>query len=557
MSTSQPRPPDPESSRPPRLAQAGCHPDGRGLRPRVGAVTTVCVLTSALLVVMGPRAASAAPLNDCHSSDNGDPKLTSIDLSPLDVDVSSAPAKVDITATAEDTGGPGAPSGVRSVTVEMPDLSTGGFTEVQLTRDPATGVWAGSLTIPQGARERRLRVSQAFVHDRAGQLAWYGPEDLQLSDVPGTHVITVHSLVDATPPRLTAFSFTPGSVNTTRHQRRVIVSARLHDPETGLQGASAWFTGPHGGHDRFATLHPVPGAKDLVRGSVVMGRYLPSGLWRVAGVGAINGAGRIGLYSYRELGRLGFERDLHVLSSRDRWAPTLHRLQRTPAAVDVRAQNQLVTVTARLEDRGAGIRWVAVDLTNRSGASTSLHLVSGGRHDGTWQGQVAVSRCRAIAGAWKMTVSAMDRRGNYVFFGPRELARRGLPSTVVVTADAPATPPRVKVARYTIASTGRVQLVFARPVGGIDTTSAVVEDASSEEPVVLGTPLAGTWTCHRDTGVLVSCDSGPVITASFRPDSPFVADRDYLVELNPEHTLQITDDQGNPYDREVLFFHVG
>ena len=113
-------------------------------------------------------------------------------------------------------------------------------------------------------------------------------------------------------------------------------------------------------------------------------------------------------------------------------------------------------MSARLEDRGAGIRWVAVDLTNRSGGSTSLHLVSGGRHDGTWQGQVAVSRCRAIAGAWKMSVSAMDPHGNYVFFGPRDLARRGLPSTVVVTADAPATPPRVKVARYTIASTSRL-----------------------------------------------------------------------------------------------------
>ena len=46
------------------------------------------------------------------SQDNGDPVLKSFDFSPRDVDSRAGAQIVTFRATAEDTGGPGAPSGV-------------------------------------------------------------------------------------------------------------------------------------------------------------------------------------------------------------------------------------------------------------------------------------------------------------------------------------------------------------------------------------------------------------------------------------------------------------
>src|SRR4051812_15299361 len=215
---------------------AGNGPGGAAhpYRMRGGSALALGALLVALFVVVGERTAVASPLNDCHSSDNGDPALTSISLSPAVVDVRSASARVEITATAEDTGGPGLATGVRSLSVEMPDPGTGGFTEVPLGLDASTGAWTGSLIVPRGVRAGRLRINQAFVHDRAGQASWYGGEGIALSSVPGTHVVDIHSIeppVDKTAPILTAFSFNPHSMDTTQGPRRVVVTARAHDQE--------------------------------------------------------------------------------------------------------------------------------------------------------------------------------------------------------------------------------------------------------------------------------------------------------------------------------------
>ena len=132
-----------------------------------------------------------------------------------------------------------------------------------------------------------------------------------------------------------------------------------------------------------------------------------------------------------------------------------------------------------------------------------------------------------------------------------------MPSTVQVTALPPARPPRVTVERHTHVPTGRVTLRFARGVSGIDTASAPVRRASAvDETRPSGPPLTGAWTCRTHAGVVTSCASGAVRSAVFRPSDPFTAHRAYLLELNPEHTLQITDARGNPYDRDTQYFRV-
>ena len=70
----------------------------------------VGALMVGVLVAPGNEAASAKspaiPLNDCVSSDNGDPVLTGLSVTPS-VDVTDAAEEVSFSLAAEDLGGPG------------------------------------------------------------------------------------------------------------------------------------------------------------------------------------------------------------------------------------------------------------------------------------------------------------------------------------------------------------------------------------------------------------------------------------------------------------------
>jgi hypothetical protein len=60
---------------------------------------------------------AAAPLNDCVSSDNGDPTLVSFHRHPAAVDVTDHSRRVFFSVRVGDTGGPGPAAGVRIVWV--------------------------------------------------------------------------------------------------------------------------------------------------------------------------------------------------------------------------------------------------------------------------------------------------------------------------------------------------------------------------------------------------------------------------------------------------------
>jgi hypothetical protein len=518
------------------------------------AALAATALTAGLTALATTSPALAAPLIDCVSSDNGDPALTSLAVSPATVDVTHHAKRVHVSADASDTGGPGPATGIARLELFVAGPHDS-FRHLRLTRNSTTGAWTGAFTVPRHAASGTWRIRQVIVRDRAAQEAVYGPEDTHLTAVPGNHAVTVTSITDASPPKITALTFSRRTVDTTRHLATVHVTARAVDPQSGITGFFLAVLSPNEDAFAFARLQRTPATAHGYQGKLVLRRFIPEGRWGVYAE-VLNGVDRPKDYGPPNLRRLGFPSTLTVHSGHDHNAPTLATFRRAPAAVDVRSTRQQVTVTLRARDPGAGVREVDASLSSRRvSADFALHRISGTRRDGVWRGQTTLPRCPSENGTWTASVALFDRSDNIADYGPRRLARHHWPSTLHVLALPDTTPPVARMAKGKVRAAGPAVIAFNEAVNGIDTASAPVSRLRGDGPNTRsGPPLPGTWACANHAGAATSCASGRVRTAAFHPDQPFGASRQFQVILNPEHNLAITDLAGNPCDRDYLSF---
>lgn len=534
------------------------HPPTPGRPPLVphAARARAWVSIGALIIGLGlavPAApAGAAPLIDCASSDNGDPILTGITLSTTAVDVTQAGHLIRITATADDTGGPGPAVGLRRIDVGV-NGPRDSFKPVTLAQG-ASGNWTGTFRVRKWEPGGTWRIHDVDVTDRVGQTVFYGFEGRNLGAIPGTHAFTVTSVVDPTPPQLTAVSFRRHRVNTTHRARYVRVTARAVDRQTGIAQVVVAAIAPDETAFPAAQLRRVPGTAHQYRGRIRMPRFIPTGRWPLLAIVA-NRTDRYRFYGPGALSRLGAPRALTVRSSRDRTRPILKRFHSRPSAVDVRTTGQALTVTLRARDADSGVGDVSAGFWARDvSVRVRMHLVSGTRHDGVWQGTARVDRCPSQSGVWHATVHLFDHRGNQANYGPAALRDHGWTSTLVVTAMPDTLPPTARLARETVPNAGPVVLNFNQAVNGISASSAPVHRVNPNTLGHVSGPIDGTWTCRNGAGTLTDCGTGRVRKAVFRPSQPFPEPGSFEVALNPEHNLDITDLAGNPCDRDPFTF---
>ncbi len=236
--------------------------------------------------------AAGAPLIDCVSSDNGDPQITAVSVSPAVVDVTRRRQRVTIEATARDTGGPGPASGLQTVGLSLAhhddDLQ-------RLTlQQAAPGRWVGSVTVPRYSRQGRWRLYQAWTRDVVGQEVLYGGDEDAL---PFNASFRVVSTGDATRPRLTAFTFAPHAVDTTRRTRYVRFTARARDGETGVASVVVAVRSRATGRIASATLTRKPGTAHVYQGRAAIPRRIRSSRWRVWFVTVNDRAGKSAIRS--------------------------------------------------------------------------------------------------------------------------------------------------------------------------------------------------------------------------------------------------------------------
>jgi hypothetical protein len=483
------------------------------------------------------------------SSDNGDPALDSITISPSAVDTTAKPEQVQIAAVAHDTGGPGPAVGMSHFEVVV-NRHPGRGTRV-LMSPAGSNNWTGTFTVGKWARPGTWRIRSVSMRDLIGhRMEYAGPRSARpLNQVPGDHSFTVTSTSDPTPAELTAFSFSPTRVDTTRRPRFVRVAVRALDDQSGISRVRV-LAGPGWSSAAGTQLRKVRGTPHTYRGRLSIRRFVETGRWGVWAT-VRNGADRGASFE-----PLGAARFLDVRSGSDTRRPTLTAIRIRPGNVDVRQADGSVTVTVRARDAGSGIADVGVDFRDPGNIWVPMRLVSGTRRDGVWRGSGIVPRCPAQSGLLTASVTLIDKSFNYRRWSKAKLLELQWPNTLMLQAPPDAVPPRVRIVgdrpTPTVPVFGPVVLRFNEPVNGINNASVQVRSSRSN-PMT-----AGTWTCTDQSGFNTDCANGLVRRAAFTPDNPFLQSdfSDFSVLLNPEHNLDITDLAGNPCHRDSLHFQV-
>ena len=493
-----------------------------------------------LLVVGGsPAYGAPVPLSPCVDPDNSRPVVTAVTLSKTATDTTRRSDAVDVTVAASDAGGPGAASGIASITVQLWGPSGNFAPEQPVTMaDAGAGTWTAHLVIPRGISFGTYR-PVLTVTDGAGNYRSYGSG---AEDVPGNPELGNTSIQDRTPPRLGRVRLSPSRVDTRRHAATIVVKVHALDARAGVKrilvNASA-----DRRRDAFTFLQRVSGTANdgLWRGTLRIPRYMGNATWKVRRLGVVDGVINVRNYSYHDLGLLAqrhhVDRAVQVRSRADSARPTAGKATFSVSAVDVTAGDQQVVVRVPARDDASGVAALRVRLLDPEhtdgGFDTSLARVSGTARNGIWQALVTIPRCGTVGGTWTAQLKVTDATGrNRQYFA-------GQP-TLVVTARDNLVP---QVVRTYVS--GAPVLTFSEDVTGISGTSAQIYDSARND-------VPGAWSCTDAAGAVAACAVGSVRTATYVPAPTFALTGQLFVELNPDGSLGVTDLAGNPVGRRYI-----
>ena len=498
-------------------------------------------LAGAALAIVEAPAAHAAPLNDCVESDNGDPVVTSFVLSPHPVNVTRRGTRLRFRLHVQDRGGPGPASGVAEVWVGFGGTPTPEWpyanapaTSTRLGREP-DGDWVGSILVPRGNRAGRISLG-VLLKDRAHNIRALNARDLAAAGLPAR--VTVRSRrLDRDEPRLTSLRIRPTVVDVRTSPAVVHVTATARDLTAGVKQIRIEGLGP-------IPLTRVPGMRGTFRGTRTVGPWARPGTRRVRFAWVEDRVGNVEVLQYGDLVVAGLDRDLTILSRQDTRSPTLAWMRLAPAAADVRQTDRTATLRVRAKDRPAGIRSVTAILSGGNDSEQRLRLTTGTARRGIWQASIRIGHCEDWGTSAHAIVSLSDQAGHQRTYGAGRLARHRWASRIAITS-ADHRPPTAGA----FSDQGRIAMTFDEAVNGISTDTAVVRVFVGEN--TNGPNVAGSWTCRDVANALTDCQDGSVRSARFRSDRP-LGPTSYLVMLNPEFSLAVTDLAGNPFRRTVL-----
>jgi hypothetical protein len=507
-------------------------------RQAIAAIIVMGALLAAPTVA--PEAAArdvspAVPVSDCWPTDNGDPVLTALSISPTVVDVTTGRADVTFRATADDSGGPGALTGVRRIRVAYGRSAAESLRLATLHRDDAGG-WVGSLPFYPGSGPAGARtVTDVRVEDWAGNERSYPRAELVAMGFAVDFEL-VAPVADRAKPRLRSLQVSRATIDLRTRGRTVTFLARLTDDVSGVTGAEIYLQGTT---EHLAAMHRVRGTRldGWWRGRITFGAWEPRGRRSIT-VDVTDGRNRSISLDPGALEKRGLPSQLRVLARSDRDAPTV-TASVSPAAVDVRTTGASVHVVVRGSDRTSGISEVRAGFYGPEYVGGSpqvvLRRVSGTAQRGRWEGDINLSRCTSPAGTWQLYVYAIDRAVN------------SAPEVSGVTVQVQALDHIRPTAEVAGASTpdDPLTLRFSEDVTNLGGTETQVRGGPEGEPEGV---VPGSWVCRTFSGTAVDCATGAVRLATFTPTQPWPLGSYFHADLAPSGTVGVRDLAGNPVD---------
>ena len=241
-------------------------------------------------------------------ADLADPVLNALSVSDTTVDTRKHKRSMTVVARAADRV-----SGVRGVAVVFsqrgePNIAYAFLKLKSGTR--ASGRYRARITIPRWVGNGYWDAS-AFMIDGAQHLVTLDPR--QLSDRGFAHRLDVKSRVDHQKPVLSAISSTPATVDVSTDDAVLHVHGTASDAKSGVGSLAVEYSRPGVKATLGARLHRTPGSQGSFRGTVLVPRCTPAGVYR-ASVFVVDRAFNYRYYSPSALRIMGSELRVEVKS---------------------------------------------------------------------------------------------------------------------------------------------------------------------------------------------------------------------------------------------------
>lgn len=249
------------------------------------------------------------------NQDTQPPVLTGFTFSPTAVNTTTNSATVNLTAQVTDNL-----SGVALVNVlfvsPSGDYSVSSGNLGLISGTDLNGTWAGTVVIPAYTEAGAWSVKDIEVIDDVQNTANYSTSGIQSLGFPTTLLVTSNQ--DTQPPVLTAFTFSPMSVNTSTNSAIVNLSAQVTDNLSGVALVNVIFVSPSGEYSVSSGNLGLNSGTDLNgtwTGPVTIPAYSEAGAWSVFDVEVIDNVQNSFAYYTSNLQSLGFPTQLIVDST--------------------------------------------------------------------------------------------------------------------------------------------------------------------------------------------------------------------------------------------------
>ena len=239
------------------------------------------------------------------NTDTAPPALTAFSLTPNIIDTTSRSANVTVGFTATDDL-----AGVKLLQVNFVSPS-GASSQATATLTPATKVTSSVVvTFPPFSESGAWTVSGVFLLDAANNSLVLSTEELAGRGFPVEFRVT--SATDTTPPNLTAFSFTPATIDVSSGPNTVTISAAVTDDLSGATIFQVGLVSPSGGASQSgsASFKATPLTTGWV--PVTFPQGSEEGIWTVSTVFLSDAVGNTRVLNAGDLAALGFPTHLTV-----------------------------------------------------------------------------------------------------------------------------------------------------------------------------------------------------------------------------------------------------
>jgi hypothetical protein len=276
--------------------------------------------------------------------------------------------------------------------------------------------------------------------------------------------------VDTTPPQLVDFSLSPTSIDVSASPQTITATLRVTDNLSGTVNVQVQFRSPSGGQFQSIVGQLVAGNRQdgTFQGSLSFPQFSENGMWSITNIFLSDLTGNFNSISTAVLQGRGLPTVLNVVSNpTDVTGPTVTGISISPAAVDVSAGSQNITVTLTVTDdlsgaiftpsaTGSFFGFFPVQFRSTSGTqrryigNREFTLTSGTPQNGTWQATFIMPQF-SEPGTWQIEfLQLRDVASNQRFLNTSNLTALGLPVNLdVASVPSDTTPPQLTGLSFT------------------------------------------------------------------------------------------------------------